>query len=341
MNLMEISKKDFEAFVDTLLQGDAEVDGVVRKESQFAYEKLESADDLCLDYDETILPPKKFFFPVEEALLSFKTNDPSSYKEVREVQKRVLIGVHPGDLAAIALLDKAFSEGQSDVHYLEKRENTTIIGMYPTVPFKYRFSSAMVRDEYYQAADLMLADIGDSYGIEVVTDKGRALIEKSSATAGSDGLAKKIEKSKTAVADNKNLSISRDELPGFLEGKEDHDVFMNRADKCFSCGSCLFVCPTCYCFEVYDEVEISLQEGQRKRRWDGCMIQDFAEVAGGHNFREESANRMRHRIFRKGKYLLERFELPGCVGCGRCARACVADIANPLEIINEMNGKES
>ena len=29
--------------------------------------------------------------------------------------------------------------------------------------------------------------------------------------------------------------------------------------------------------------------------------------------------------------------MPGCVGCGRCAEACVAGIASPLEIINEMN----
>ena len=67
------------------------------------------------------------------------------------------------------------------------------------------------------------------------------------------------------------------------------------------------------------------------------MMEGFASAAGGHNFRETPANRLRHRILRKGRYLPEHFHLPGCVGCGRCAEACVAGIASPLEIINEMN----
>jgi len=67
------------------------------------------------------------------------------------------------------------------------------------------------------------------------------------------------------------------------------------------------------------------------------MMEGFASAAGGHNFRETPANRLRHRVLRKGKYLPEHFHLPGCVGCGRCAQACVAGIASPLEIINEMN----
>jgi len=66
-------------------------------------------------------------------------------------------------------------------------------------------------------------------------------------------------------------------------------------------------------------------------------MEEFASAAGGHNFRETPANRLRHRVLRKGKYLPDHFHLPGCVGCGRCAKACVAGIASPLEIVNEMN----
>ena len=342
MELMQISKKDFKDFMETLVAGDVEVDGVVRKENQYAFEKLENADDLCLDYDETILPPKKFFLPTKEVLLQFKTKDASSYEDVRTVTERIIVGIHPGDLTAIALLDKAFAEGESDIHYQEKRENSTLIGIYPTVPFKHRFSSSMIKDEYYSTADLMLADIGnDMYAVEVVTDKGKKLIGQSKAVPGKDGLAEMIEKSKTAVPDQKTLSVKRDDLSELLTGKEDHPVFKEHAEKCFSCGSCLWVCPTCYCFDVEDEVDLSLEKGERNRKWDGCMIQNFAEVAGDHNFREEAANRLRHRVFRKGKYLLDRFGVPGCVGCGRCVRACVANIASPLEIINKINGKEN
>ena len=94
------------------------------------------------------------------------------------------------------------------------------------------------------------------------------------------------------------------------------------------------VCPTCFCFDVQDEVAPSLAEGERYRRWDGCVLADFARVGTGENFRNDKASRFRHRIFRKGKYILERYGLPGCVGCGRCAISCLAEIASPLEAFN-------
>jgi sulfite reductase subunit B len=64
------------------------------------------------------------------------------------------------------------------------------------------------------------------------------------------------------------------------------------------------------------------------------MLPDFARVAGGENFRETKADRFRHRIFRKGKYILERYGHVGCVGCGRCVTACVPRIASPVETFN-------
>jgi sulfite reductase subunit B len=41
-------------------------------------------------------------------------------------------------------------------------------------------------------------------------------------------------------------------------------------------------------------------------------------------------------MFRKGKYILERYGMVGCVGCGRCATACLAEIASPLEAFNAL-----
>jgi sulfite reductase subunit B len=39
-------------------------------------------------------------------------------------------------------------------------------------------------------------------------------------------------------------------------------------------------------------------------------------------------------MFRKGKYVLEKYGRPGCVGCGRCTTACLAEIASPVEAFN-------
>jgi formate hydrogenlyase subunit 6/NADH:ubiquinone oxidoreductase subunit I len=342
MEVLRISKQDFNEFVGKLIAGAEEVVGVVKKGDQFSFEVLDTADDLCLNYDVTILPPKKYFLPVQDAILSFKTKDPASYQATPDTRPRIILGLHPEDLAAIQLLDKIHQEGQTDQHYLARRRSTILVGMYHTLPSKYRFASSMLKDSQIFIADAMLVDLNDgTYGVEVYTEKGAELMKKGKVQTGDASLTAAIEAKKYAVKDKLTLAVDKENLPAFLEGKEKHPVWEARAKKCFSCGSCVLVCPTCYCFDVQDELDLSLATGHRLRTWDGCTIDNFALAAGGHNFRGKPADRLRHRLFRKGKYIKERFGLSGCVGCGRCAKACVADIANPVEIIGELKEKEA
>jgi ferredoxin len=68
------------------------------------------------------------------------------------------------------------------------------------------------------------------------------------------------------------------------------------------------------------------------------MLTDFAKVASGENFRKDGVNRLRHRLFRKGKYMLELYGKLGCVGCGRCVKVCLVDIASPVQAYNRIKG---
>jgi len=42
---------------------------------------------------------------------------------------------------------------------------------------------------------------------------------------------------------------------------------------CLNCGTCTFLCPTCWCFDIQDEV--MGKEGDRMRNWDSCMFPLF------------------------------------------------------------------
>ncbi len=130
------------------------------------------------------------------------------------------------------------------------------------------------------------------------------------------------------------LSSSFEELPALLGRSYDSLLWEATARRCYSCGSCNLVCPTCYCFDIRDESRIE-GGGARERTWDGCMLRGFAEVAGGHNFRAQPAQRLRHRLFRKGKWLFEQTGLAGCVGCARCDRACTARISS-VDVYNQL-----
>ena len=84
-----------------------------------------------------------------------------------------------------------------------------------------------------------------------------------------------------------------------------------------------------------DEVDLLFNAGVRYRVWDSCQTGQFASVTGGHNFRPNRAERLRHRFFHKFKYLPDSLDQEGCVGCGRCAEACLVGI-NPIEVINKL-----
>jgi len=187
--------------------------------------------------------------------------------------------------------------------------------------------------------DLMLTDIGDSYVVAIGSSKGEQLLTKYAETreATQAELAQRNSERQKALARYKvTLNISPEELPQLLDKSWDSPWWKEKSEKCLSCGSCIVVCPTCFCFDVQDDVTLNLKEGERYRQWDGCMLADFAAVAGGGNFRGDKESRFRHRMYRKGKYIWERYGKLGCVGCGRCASACLAEIASPAETFNKL-----
>ncbi|MCK5224551.1 4Fe-4S dicluster domain-containing protein, partial [Candidatus Calescamantes bacterium] len=115
-------------------------------------------------------------------------------------------------------------------------------------------------------------------------------------------------------------------------------------EKCVSCGNCTNVCPTCYCFDIIDDINLDLNTGTRTRVWDSCQNGSFAEVAGGENFREDRGERQRHRLNRKFNYPVSKFRRYFCTGCGRCTRACVAgiDLKETINaLIEEKKGNEN
>jgi len=42
---------------------------------------------------------------------------------------------------------------------------------------------------------------------------------------------------------------------------------------------------------------------------------------------------------RKTTYLNDKIGGPACVGCGRCAISCLADIADPVQIVDAVMGR--
>ncbi len=334
-----ISKKDLAAFVDALIKTkDAgEVVGIKAKDGKFNFGPLASAAELRLDYDISLTPPKKYFFPQIETVLKFKLGaDPKPEPVVAE-KTLCVVGVHPFDIRGIMLFDAVYGGKDPDPNYFLKRNNATIIGVDCLNPNPKSFAASMGTATVNEGFDLMLTDIGDAYFVTVGTTKGENLLKKhAKAKDATEADEKKRDKARADALKKYQVSLKMkaEEIPALLTANWESKVFADKASTCFSCGSCVMVCPTCVCFDVQDDPALNLKEGERYRRWDACMLTEFAKVASGENFREHKEQRFRHRMYRKGKYLLERYKQLGCVGCGRCGIVCLAQIALPAETYN-------
>ena len=115
-------------------------------------------------------------------------------------------------------------------------------------------------------------------------------------------------------------------MPSLMELYWDDELWNELGDRCLSCGACTLVCPTCPCFNVIDEVNLDSTKGERMRKWDSCMFREYSMVAGGHNFREARADRLKLRFTHKLQAFVGEFGKPACVGCGRCIDICPVDI---------------
>ncbi|MBN1317311.1 MAG: 4Fe-4S dicluster domain-containing protein [Anaerolineales bacterium] len=338
MSLKIIPKDKMRAFVGNLI-GAYQVVGAKEKGPQYAFGPIEEADELCLDYKTTILPPKKYIMPQHETLFKF---DAGSFEvePVLDEQPTVIMGVHTCDLHAIQLLDTVFKSNHMDQHYMARRNNIILVGIECLDPCDDQsFCKSMgTLTPPTGGYDLHLTDLGDAYAVDVETEKGAWLIVKyAEARDANDDDYHKIN---TVLSEKwprfpYKLDFDIGELPAIMSVSQKSPLWQELGEKCLACGSCTNVCPTCYCFDVKDKVDLSLEKGYRERSWDSCQLDEFALVAGGHNFRPNRAARQRHRFFRKGKYQTDAYGLLGCVGCGRCARACLVDIT-PVTTFNEL-----
>ena len=329
-----IAKKDFNVWVERLKK-EGDLFGPRERTEQFYYfDRVSDPAELRLDYTSTILPPKKFFVPPrDEVLLEFNLKSsevkPAKNEPAKEI---ILLGIHACDMQALLRLDLCWKEGNPDSTYLAKRAQSTIIGI-TCNPDEYCFCTKVESNDFRQGFDLFLSDIGQSYLAEAFTEKGEnllALAKTGESTMLDDELAYKA-KAKCANAKGPEFLPKVVELPLICIDGEDLPFWTEDVgQRCLACGTCTNVCPTCYCFDVNEDIDLNLTTGRRLRRWDSCQLEGFTEVATGEKFMQDQPTRQKHRFYRKFRWLTTKYGgYAFCVGCGRCGRQCTAEISIP------------
>jgi len=333
-----IEYNDVDRFIVGLLSH-YDVIAPVAKDDRFIFDRIDEPHRISLDYDTTLLPPTKWLYPDHEPFLEFDLDDIGNTKVVTQAEKQVLAFLHPCDINAINIMDEVLAEKPADINYLARRGETIIIGYECLEPCKEKI---LCFDKGYHIAysgfDLFFTDIGNRYFVHVATDAGRTIIEGNGPFKKA-GYSDRVDLYKTRGERKKRFTKSIqgdiDMLSHLLKEAYDDGIWKTEGEKCLSCGACNIVCPTCYCFDVVDEVCPDMKKGIRYRRIDGCQLHGFCKVASGENFRKTAAERVRHRVFKKEVYLKKRFGRSGCVGCGRCIDSCIAKISI-IDIFNHV-----
>lgn len=337
-----LEKKDYNDFLKKLVEN-YDLYGPVRKDAAVHdFQKITDVSKIDTNFKRTtIAPAKKMIYPPSETILSYDISDDIKLNSEVLAEEKILFGVDACDVNGLVFLDRFFSDEPADDFYFEKRNKLIVIGL-DRMPSETNFSLSLGKEYAREGFDIFLTDLKDRYFVRIGTKKGNNIINSYAKTR--DAVEKDFSDYDKYMDNYRKSFKAKADISNFYDNFEiiyDNDKFWSKTAKdCFSCGSCCLVCPTCFCFNVRDDMEINLKKGNKIREWDSCMIPDYGLVAGGHNFRKDKENRLKQRYRCKLKTFVQKFDTFACVGCGRCIEACMAKI-NIADDINSVKKEVS
>ncbi|MCS7198844.1 MAG: 4Fe-4S dicluster domain-containing protein [Caldimicrobium sp.] len=316
------------------------------------YEPLKSFEELALN---CVNLEKAGFYKLERAEAPFTNTRPTnSLKDWLYPQERIILeierdrestiispkvpsqnycffDVRACDLTALTIMNRALSK---DPYYQTLKTKLFILA----VTCKYERETCFclatnAGPDIKRGYDLLLTALGEKFLIEIGSKRASQIIEK--LPYKREAIPKDLREKHKILRDLKERLASRfrieklaERLPLCLTSSEWEKV----EERCFACGNCTMVCPTCFCFDIVENNTLLFKRSSRVMRWDSCFSQSFATI-NRYNLRESISSRYRHWILHKFYYSPLSFKRFSCVGCGRCITFCPAGIDLREEVL--------
>lgn len=273
-----------------LIEKDYALYAIYKVSGTYKLEKYHGKTDLSLG-DKTSLPFKKYLMP---------------NGNTERDRKIALLGLPLCDVHAVHILLKKISKAHK-----VKRDNILIIGS-DCQRDNTCFCEAMNGD-HFTGFDLYIEK--DSTGYKTVAKSN----------VGENYLNKLKLRNLKSVAFRQDLareSFSPEDVSDAINDKELFANFwLKIGNNCFACGACSAVCPLCFCGKQHFS-----QENEPYYDWDSCFNKNFSCVQNEKDLRPLNSDKIynwyHHKFVRapreNGDFL--------CTGCGRCIKACPANI---------------
>ncbi len=308
----------------------------------YEFRQLEKGELPEMDVVNTRLSPKFVVFPQSEVMLTYTTDekDPACglMKEpARDYPVTAVVGIRPCDARAMTLVRMNFDTPEyQDPYWLKKYESLVLVGLACDDPWPTCFCPSTGGGPHDETGlDVLLVDRGDYFLARVLTERGEAFLDTGGWTEAADA-DEELATAKKAAEEKIVSTVAADQLAekNLLDLYE-APFWEDLGFACLNCGTCTYLCPTCWCFDIQDEN--FGRTGVRMRNWDSCMYPLFTKHTTGHNPRGEKIQRVRQRFMHKLKYFVDKYEKGiMCTGCGRCVRQCPVniDIRSVCEMMN-------
>ena len=278
---------------------------------------------------------KQFLFPSRLELFKMQKTGQSWEVKPPEPDNKsyAFIGVRGCELAAILVQDKAFI--RPDFHdpvYRARRSKVFIMAVDCLHPAGTCFCASMgTGPRAKEAFDLRLTELDDVFLLTVGSELGRTIIAGMPYEAASAFVMSNAERGLEQAAQNMGRHLDTTDLPELILNNLDHPEWDDVAKRCLSCTNCTQVCPTCFCWDAVDQIDLTGTQTNRVRVWDSCYNPDYSYQAGG-NTRPTIRSRYRQWLSHKLGTWVQQYGTSGCVGCGRCITWCPASIDLTEEI---------
>ncbi len=284
--------------------------------------------NIVLGDEEVVISPKDTFFPQLECMFEFQEG---KIRETVESSPKFVFGLKACDLKGILFSDDFFKRAFEDRYYLGRIQGRflVVIGcLNPPRPTACFCTSAKTGPFAEGGYDWQLVDNGDSYFVETGSQIGVELLERygeffKDPPADAE---RTLDHIKTKAYEAVELRVDFQRALDLMADDQfvPEETYKRIGERCIYCGACLYVCPTCTCFHVFDYLKAG--QGARYRNWDACVFEGYTREASGHNPREGKWMRTARRYEHKLRYDYRVTGMSGCVGCGRCLASCPVDI---------------
>lgn len=287
---------------------------------------------------------KPFFLPQQETLASYSIKEGEySFTPPADERPTLYFGVRSCDLTAVLYMDLIFSKPSRDSTYFARRNQSLIITLGCNAPFDNCFCEATGSGPYLEFGyGLQFIDLGDRYYVSAGRRKGADVLDSWGY------FFREVEEEDQKIRYQLFLE-ARGQFTKNVQVKHACQLLQERpvpeaileklSSRCYDCGGCAYVCPTCTCFSV-DDMPLDQEHGLRLRSWDACTSSGFTRMAGGHNPVDRRRQALKRRFLHKLKDDFSRHGKPSCTGCGRCIDICFGgvDITTFIDLLTAGEG---